>query len=191
MTSTELIIAADLSALKFHPLAELLLPMEGDELRLLAEDIAARGQRHPIILYEGEILDGRARYLACKEIGLEPNSVIYSGNDPIGEVISVNYRRGHKNESQRALAAARLANMPQGARTDLPAIAGRFLSQDQAARLFNVSIDSLERAKAILPFLDLADAVGRGDLRKNRHGLWHSSQLRRRRERLSTIVIAP
>jgi N6-adenosine-specific RNA methylase IME4 len=65
-------------------------------------------------------------------------------------VISANLKRRHLDESQRAMSAGKLANMKQGERTDLPAIAGKSVSQDDASKLFNVSIDSLERAKRVL-----------------------------------------
>lgn len=46
------------------------------------------------------------------------------------------------------MVAARLANMRQGERTDLPSIEGR-LSQIEASRLLNVGIASVERAKQV------------------------------------------
>jgi hypothetical protein len=55
----------------------------------------------------------------------------------------------HMSDSQRAMVAARLANMPQGARTDLPSFEGK-LSQTDAAKALNVSVASLQRAKAVL-----------------------------------------
>ncbi|MBI4332910.1 MAG: hypothetical protein HY673_16705 [Chloroflexi bacterium] len=54
----------------------------------------------------------------------------------------------HLNESQRAMIAARLANMPQGARTDLSQICEK--SQEQAATLLNVSPRSVWQAKSVM-----------------------------------------
>ena len=59
---------------------------------------------------------------------------------PLAFVISKNVARRHLNESQRAMAAARLANMQQGERTDLSPPANLLkVSQADAARVLNVS----------------------------------------------------
>jgi DUF1009 family protein len=53
--------------------------------------------------------------------------------------------------SQRALIAAKLANMRQGERTDLPPFGGR-LSIEQAASHLKISERSVERAQKVLDF---------------------------------------
>ena len=72
----------------FHPLAGLFtLPGEA-ELRAMAADIAAHGLRESIVRLEGQILDGRCRYLACKIAGVEPRFEEYNGNKPLAYVLS-------------------------------------------------------------------------------------------------------
>lgn len=53
-----------------HPLAETWPPLSTSEFEDLKASIQAVGVRHPIMLYEGKILDGRNRYRAAKEVAL-------------------------------------------------------------------------------------------------------------------------
>lgn len=98
----------DMPTLKytFHP-ACLLFPQLGkEELRELADNIKARGLLHDIILYQGKILDGRNRYLACRLAGVKPRFVDWQGNgSPVEWVISENLIRRHLTSSQRAVIA--------------------------------------------------------------------------------------
>ena len=99
-----------------HPAADIFPVMTDDEFRALIEDIRRHGQLDPIVLLGGAILDGRHRYRACCEIGLEPIAVEWAGPipSPVGFVISRNLHRRHLSTGQRSLIAARLANMPRG-----------------------------------------------------------------------------
>jgi hypothetical protein len=57
---------------KFHP-ACLAFPLLPDaELRELADDIKLRGLLHPVVLYQGQVLDGRNRLAACEIAGVAP-----------------------------------------------------------------------------------------------------------------------
>ena len=63
------------------------------------------GLREPIVLYEGKILDGKNRYVACDMAGVEPRYVEYDmekHGDPLQFVISQNLCRSNLNESQCA-----------------------------------------------------------------------------------------
>ena len=44
--------------------------MEGDEFAALVEDIRNHGLREPVVLYEGQILDGDNRFRACEVAGI-------------------------------------------------------------------------------------------------------------------------
>ncbi len=81
-----------------------------------------------------KILDGRNRFRACKKAGIAARFKNYAGDNPLAFVLSANLKRRHLNESQRADIAAKLANMRQGARTDLqPSANWPEVSQSRAA----------------------------------------------------------
>jgi len=137
--------------MEFHEIANIFPMVEGAELTVLSTDIKKNGLIDPIWLYEGRILDGRNRYRACQEAGIEPRFQPYPGDDPLQHVISLNLHRRHLNESQRAVVASRLANMRQGERTDIEPSANlpNVISQAEAAKMLNVSERMVRTVKAI------------------------------------------
>ena len=138
--------------LSFHPIADAFPLMDGAEFEALVKDIAAHGQHEPIVLYEGEILDGRNRYRACEAAGVDAWLEPYVGNDPIAFVISLNLKRRHLDESQRAMVAAKLATMKHGGdrRSDQAAnLPVEKPTQKQAAEMLNVSDRSVRDAVVI------------------------------------------
>jgi hypothetical protein len=161
----------------FHPLAEIFPLLEGQAFDELVEDVRAKGLHEPTVLHEGKVLDGRNRWRACQQSGVAPRFESYTGSDPVGYVVSLNLKRRHLDESQRAMVAAKLATLKQGARTDLSPIGE--MSQGQAAELLNVGKRSVERAKIVLSegSPELIAAVQAGELsvsgaeERVRHGL--------------------
>jgi N6-adenosine-specific RNA methylase IME4 len=137
--------------LPFHPLAEAFPLLPESERPALAEDIKTHGVRVPGTLYEGAILDGRNRYLASKLAGVDMPFEEYQGDDPIAFVISANLQRRHLDTSQRAMVAAKLANMRQGERTDLqPSGNLPKVAQPVAAKMLKVGERSVRHATAVL-----------------------------------------
>jgi len=65
----------------FHEYADLFPMLDGAEFDALVRDIKHNGLHEEIVLYEGKILDGRNRYLACLEAKVEPRFEQYRGND--------------------------------------------------------------------------------------------------------------
>ena len=100
--------------LSFHPIADAFPLMDGAEFEALVKDIRAHGQREPIILFEGKILDGRNRYRACDAAGADAWLESFCDKDPIAFVISKNIARRHLDPGQRAMAAAKLADQRAG-----------------------------------------------------------------------------
>jgi N6-adenosine-specific RNA methylase IME4 len=101
--------------MQFHELANVFPLIEGDEFAGLVADIGKQGLLEAIVLLDGKILDGRNRYRACLEAGVEPHFEEFDGEDPVAFVVSKNVARRHLDESQRALAAARIATLQKGA----------------------------------------------------------------------------
>ena len=96
-------------AVSFHPLAGMFPLLEGDDYTALLEDILANGQREPIVLLRGQVLDGRNRYRACMDLGLTPQCRdLDAGEDPQRWVLSANLHRRHLTASQRAMVTAKL-----------------------------------------------------------------------------------
>ena len=149
--------------MKPHPISEIFPAMEGAEFDALVEDIKAHGLLHPLVMYQGKILDGRNRWRACEALGIKPKTTDYRGDDPLGHVLSLNLTRRHLDASQRAMVAARMATLKAGQRPTAIAVGA---TQDEAAKKLNVSPDSIGRARAVVEHGTpaLVAAVDRGDV---------------------------
>lgn len=135
--------------MEFHPLAEVLPLLEGEEFSILVEDIRANGLENPVVIYEGKILDGRNRFRACQEIGIQPSLKEFNGSgDPINYVLSMNVHRRHLSTSQRAYIAAQLATLKDGQNRS-SANLRTSISQPEAAKLLNVSERSVQTAVVV------------------------------------------
>ncbi len=132
--------------MEFHELACVFPMMQGTDINKLADDIKANGLQEKIVLYEGKILDGRNRYAACVVAEIEPTYTDYNGKDPLAFVISKNLHRRHLNESQRAMIAANVANLPKHLHKTDTEIS---VSQQDAAQMFSVSSDLVSYGKMV------------------------------------------
>jgi N6-adenosine-specific RNA methylase IME4/ParB-like chromosome segregation protein Spo0J len=149
-----------MSALQFHPLANIFPLLEGVAFDELVADIHEHGLHEPIVVYEDRILDGRNRLRACQAAGVEPAFTAYTGDDPVAYVVSLNLRRRHLDESQRAMVAAKLATLRDGQRADL--VEG--LPIGRASALLNVGERTVARAREVQEHgtPELVSAVERG-----------------------------
>jgi hypothetical protein len=97
-----------------HPDASLFPMMPPDELDALAEDIKKHGQREPIYVHQGMVLDGRNRLKACRIAGVEPDFREWNGHgSPVDFVVSMNLHRRHlTSEQKRAVITAVLHATP-------------------------------------------------------------------------------
>jgi len=155
---------------EIHPAATLFPMMDVDSFERLKADIKENGQEKCITFFDGQLLDGRNRMKACEELGIEPSieEIEDSGDgkfDPFRWVLSVNLHRRHLTESQRAMVAAKLANLKGGRPSKETAPIGA-VSVDDAAGMLNVGKRSVTRAKQVLDSgsREMIEAVEQGDL---------------------------
>lgn len=95
-------------SLELHPACLLLPVMDDDDFQKLKEDISGFGLRHPITLYQDKILDGRHRFRACVELGIEPVFQFWHGGSSVSEfVLAENLYRRQLTAGQKAMVAAR------------------------------------------------------------------------------------
>jgi N6-adenosine-specific RNA methylase IME4 len=142
----------------FHEYANIFPLMEGQEFEELKEDIKKHGLKQTIILYEGKILDGRNRYNACIELGIEPKYEEYDGDEPLSYVISMNIKRRHLDKSQLAVIALDILplaeqeakkRMLSGKKTDPMEIIPQGAARDQVGDQLGVSGRMISDAKKI------------------------------------------
>lgn len=95
-----------------HKLAGLVPMANAKEQEILNEDIEKNGQIEPIVLWQGKIIDGRCRNLACILLGLEPKIRELPWNTTEEEaralVKSLNTRR-NLTQTQKIISACRVS----------------------------------------------------------------------------------
>lgn len=91
--------------LRQHPLSAAFPAMSADDFAALVEDIKVNGQREPVMVHEGMVLDGWHRYRACIQCGVPVKKFSFPAEqDPVAFVLSHNLHRRHMTPSQRAAA---------------------------------------------------------------------------------------
>lgn len=143
--------------MKAHEYAETFPMMPEDALQKMAEDIKKNGQTLPIIIHDGQILDGRNRYAACKIAGIEPVTQDYTGDDPAAAVVSYNIHRRQMDIGVRAVWAEKWARLRQGGdrkSAEIKSPIGDLIptatkSRDEASTLMGIGKGTLDRTKQV------------------------------------------
>jgi ParB-like chromosome segregation protein Spo0J len=136
--------------MRAHSLADVFPLIEGDTFNELVASIRANGLRDPIMLYQGQILDGRNRYLACGVAGVKPRYETFGERgDPLQFVIDRNMRRRHLDSSQRAMIAAKIETLKHGGDRKSDQDANLHVDRAAAAKLMNVSARSVANAAKV------------------------------------------
>jgi len=149
-----------------HPAAEIFPEMTKADFDALVADIKQNGLIDPIVTYQGTILDGRHRYRACLQIGMEPITTEWNGTGtPEAYAISKNLLRRHLSDSQRGMTAARLSTFSHGGKRQ-DANLHLDVSRERAAELLKVSPRTVATAAAVVAkgAPELIAAVDRGDI---------------------------
>lgn len=95
--------------LRLHPVVRLFPRMTEEEFTALVEDIKEHGQREPVLIYNGRIIDGRHRWLACEQLEIECEVEEWDGEGSfVDAVVSRNLLRRSLDVSQRAVVAAEI-----------------------------------------------------------------------------------
>jgi len=143
-----------MAKLKTHPAADIFPMLTGANYEALKADIAENGMHEAIQLWEGRIIDGRNRYRAALELGIEVTPVEVSdrlpGLDPFSYAMSRNYHRRHLEPHERGGIAkeyAKRRGMVKG-KAGRPSKKSRqpdAISQRQVAKELGVSEPMLRR----------------------------------------------
>ena len=151
--------------LEAHDAANIVPAMTDAEFKELKADIQKHGQRDPIILFDGKILDGRNRYRACCELGIKPSTQKMDGHDiggdPIAYVISTNIHRRHLTPSQRTMFSEKVEAMyakeakerqREAGRTKLPATLpeAKGEAREKTAKALGISPRVVQQGKAVI-----------------------------------------
>lgn len=156
--------------LEHHPIADIFPMMSEEEYEGLREDIRQHGQREPITVWRGLLVDGRNRLRACEELGIEPEiGELLEETDPVQYAFSQNLHRRHLTVAQRAMIADELAKMQQGQKKPNSGIPLSQPTQAEAASMLNVSVDSVKQARRVKATAkpDVVAAVERGEISLN------------------------
>lgn len=161
--------------IKIHPAANLFPKTSEAEYQTLKADIAVNGLQTSIQCRgnshdDCELVDGRNRLRAIRELGLDEScyiELIAPGDmpDPVAYVVSLNLHRRHLTTDQRAMVAANIANLKDGQKKCAASIEAP-ASQSDAADMMNVSRSSVQRAAKVLSqaIPELIDSVEQNEV---------------------------
>lgn len=167
--------------MEFHPVANIFPLMSGKDFEELTEDIRANGLHESIWLYEGKIIDGRNRYLACVAADITPTYRTWDGRGSlVSFVVSLNLHRRHLTVSQRAVVSLDVMPMLEAEAKErynatvgrpsklveiFPPITAPGKAREHAAAMFDVNsryIQDAKKLQSVAP--DLVDRIRGGEL---------------------------
>jgi hypothetical protein len=90
-----------------HPVNKLFpLNDNNSEFQAFVEDVRTNGLLQPIVLFKGQLLDGKRRLRACEILRIKPRFTQWKGKGSVGEwIMSITLHRRDLTSSQRAIIA--------------------------------------------------------------------------------------
>lgn len=92
--------------MNLHSLCSIFPKLDESAFEALKADIQTNGQRNPIMVKNGEVLDGQNRLRACEELNIVPWMQEYLGDDLVEFVLAQNLHRRHLTAGQSATIVA-------------------------------------------------------------------------------------
>ncbi len=134
-------------------LARIFPDMPPEDFARLVASIREDGLMDPITVWQGQVIDGRHRYAACSEAGVERRfEYLDDDTDPLRHILARNDLRRHLDESRRAVVAHKLsaASAPGRPRKENDANLHSSFTQGEAAALLRVSRRTVVHAARVL-----------------------------------------
>lgn len=122
---------------QFHPLTRMFPTIRDSNVDEIGHSIKKYGLLVPIVLFEGKILDGRHRYMACKKLNIEPRFVTYTKMQAKDYVIATKLHREHMDRGEKKAHLIRLVAEQANAQ----------MTNTEVADIADVSLNTVKREK--------------------------------------------
>ncbi len=136
-----------LSPFPIHDLATILPPLETPGYEALKASISRHGLRRPIVVWQGQIIDGVHRLMACLELGIDPTfRHLADDDDPTEYLDTEAFPYRDMDYDDRVRAADKLSQWSTRGRPSASAEkSGNFpiITREKAAQRFRVSVKSI------------------------------------------------
>jgi len=146
MISHKEIETVQLTDLTLHELAKSTPSYTAERFEAFMHDISKNGQTDAVIVYRSKIVDGRHRYYALKQLGIEnikierlPHSLTIN---ELKRIVNSKEMRRHETKAQQAIYAYKQMRILQDS--------GESVTQEQIAKEYGVSVRELGRVFKIV-----------------------------------------
>ena len=137
-----------------HPLAEYFRPMNEEEYINLKDSMRRHGflDRHPVVIFEEKVLDGRNRYRAAKELGEPFTTMPFHGTWEEAEnfVLTENYDTRQLDTTDKAMTALKWIGEIKIGRPEKGAVMHTSRSIKDAYIRFGVSERTIKQLNTII-----------------------------------------